>query len=330
MEPNLFNFATNELSQDAFFCWLISWSSESFKESHPNMYERSRAFLEKVLSPKIPISTLVIQTIKIKKQYKKIDFIVIINDSVVILFEDKIGTKNHSGQLKRYSDIVAKEFKNHTIIKIYLKSDYTWKAEERDVKKQGYKVINIKEIHSSLISHSKNDIYEDFIHSIQSKMNNFTAYKTKPKKEWFLSQWFGFYHALSESNKLNYVNFGKFHSGNTHWFIVSWKNNILNTSCHLSLEIFSKKLLVKAHINDESVNRREYRDKVTPLLLKEFGPDKCKISNRTAKIMTLLVIKNFPLFNKKTNLIEFDKSVEKLKSFVSIFENLADSISIKL
>lgn len=24
-KPNIFNFATSELSQDAFICWIISW-----------------------------------------------------------------------------------------------------------------------------------------------------------------------------------------------------------------------------------------------------------------------------------------------------------------
>lgn len=29
--PNLFKFATSELSQDAFICWLLSWAEKDYK-----------------------------------------------------------------------------------------------------------------------------------------------------------------------------------------------------------------------------------------------------------------------------------------------------------
>ena len=34
MLPNLFHFATSELSQDAVLCWLLSWADKKHKESH--------------------------------------------------------------------------------------------------------------------------------------------------------------------------------------------------------------------------------------------------------------------------------------------------------
>jgi hypothetical protein len=39
MEPNLFNYATSELSQDAFICWLIAWADSSQIENDKNLYE---------------------------------------------------------------------------------------------------------------------------------------------------------------------------------------------------------------------------------------------------------------------------------------------------
>ena len=29
--PNLFKFATSELSQDAFICWLLSWAKKDYE-----------------------------------------------------------------------------------------------------------------------------------------------------------------------------------------------------------------------------------------------------------------------------------------------------------
>jgi hypothetical protein len=34
MAPNLFQFATKELSQDAFICWLLAWADENCKQKN--------------------------------------------------------------------------------------------------------------------------------------------------------------------------------------------------------------------------------------------------------------------------------------------------------
>jgi len=38
-KPNLFSYATSELSQDAFICWLLSWGAPEHKKSDFNLYE---------------------------------------------------------------------------------------------------------------------------------------------------------------------------------------------------------------------------------------------------------------------------------------------------
>ena len=32
-EPNIFHFATKELSQDAFLCWLLSWAKNDYNKT---------------------------------------------------------------------------------------------------------------------------------------------------------------------------------------------------------------------------------------------------------------------------------------------------------
>ena len=39
MKPNIFNFATKELSQDAFLCYLLEFSKEGYKK-----YEKEHIF----------------------------------------------------------------------------------------------------------------------------------------------------------------------------------------------------------------------------------------------------------------------------------------------
>lgn len=48
-KPNLFEFATSELSQDAFLCYLSSYGKKEYVNSNPNEYEIGNNFLNKIL-----------------------------------------------------------------------------------------------------------------------------------------------------------------------------------------------------------------------------------------------------------------------------------------
>jgi hypothetical protein len=107
-QPNLFSYATSELSQDAFICWLLSWAAPKYKNIDTELHNCSKkligAFFEKhkVTTPES------IHSIEIRKQDNNIDVLCIINDTYPIIIEDKTGTKNHSGQLSRYLDNIKK------------------------------------------------------------------------------------------------------------------------------------------------------------------------------------------------------------------------------
>ena len=47
MENNIFKYATKELSQDAFICWLVEWINH--KEENSELYEVSKKFLDKII-----------------------------------------------------------------------------------------------------------------------------------------------------------------------------------------------------------------------------------------------------------------------------------------
>ena len=38
MTPNLFDYATKELSQDAFFCWLLAWADEECRDADSTLH----------------------------------------------------------------------------------------------------------------------------------------------------------------------------------------------------------------------------------------------------------------------------------------------------
>ena len=44
--PNIFDFATSELSQDAFLCWLIAWADSSQIENDETLNNCACAFVK--------------------------------------------------------------------------------------------------------------------------------------------------------------------------------------------------------------------------------------------------------------------------------------------
>ena len=89
---NIFKYATKELSQDAFLCWCINWinSDENFS--------LGKAMLELLVGKFLPNLNYEKGKIKveIRKQYMKIDILLIINKEFFVIIEDKIDSLEHS------------------------------------------------------------------------------------------------------------------------------------------------------------------------------------------------------------------------------------------
>ena len=45
LTPNIFDFATSELSQDALFCWLIQWADTKYKVVDKQLHKIGQDFL---------------------------------------------------------------------------------------------------------------------------------------------------------------------------------------------------------------------------------------------------------------------------------------------
>ena len=101
MKPNIFNYAKSELTNDAIICWMLDWTN-SEHEIYKNLsQDMIRLFTKN--------KDLDVEYVNIKKQYKNIDVLVEVNDSEVIVIEDKVKTSSHSNQLERYKDTIDKE-----------------------------------------------------------------------------------------------------------------------------------------------------------------------------------------------------------------------------
>lgn len=109
MKPNIFNFATKELSQDAFLCYLLEFSKEEYKK-----YEKEHIFANIFLKNILNKFSLDIEVkkLEIKKQYNNIDILLILNDEYYIIIEDKTFTSERKKQIISYKDKLKKILEN--------------------------------------------------------------------------------------------------------------------------------------------------------------------------------------------------------------------------
>jgi hypothetical protein len=127
MAPNLFRYAPNELSQDAFLCWLLEWSDSQNALENPTMHDAGLCLLNALLRihgrPSIQLAKL-----HIRKQLHHVDVVVELNDDLVLLIEDKVHSSEHEAQLL-YLEQIAKHYPHRTILPIFFKTgdqcDYT-------------------------------------------------------------------------------------------------------------------------------------------------------------------------------------------------------------
>ena len=141
--PNLYDFATKELSQDATIAYILAWADPKYRNSHPQLHGLGTELLRSLLCTQemdIPIiKTLQIKTqvpLRIKTQDVRIDILVRINldqntDRIILIIEDKVGTTEHSNQIKRYKEAVEKRYSGSYdhLVAVYLKTGNVSKEE---------------------------------------------------------------------------------------------------------------------------------------------------------------------------------------------------------
>ena len=101
---NLFDFATSELSQDAFFCWSLNWLAVKEDTEDP-YYKYGKAMLDLFLGEH---KKDIYKEVKVKKQFNKIDVLVLFKDNqdnqYALIIEDKTNTSEHNEQIKKYKE----------------------------------------------------------------------------------------------------------------------------------------------------------------------------------------------------------------------------------
>ena len=109
VENNIFSFATNELSQDAFICWCLNWINMPVRDDNASGRQFGARFLSRLLNEAYDVSG--VNQIYIFRQLLNIDVLVLVPElQVALIIEDKTSSQEHGNQINRYKCLLSKTF----------------------------------------------------------------------------------------------------------------------------------------------------------------------------------------------------------------------------
>ena len=134
--PNIFQIlriTNNEIRHSNFLSWLLDP-----KESHKLGDIFLKRFLREVFSSdkfgdidQVDVEGMDLSKVEIQREWKNIDILIIL-EGVVVCIENKVLSKEHSNQLKRYKEIIEKQFPDFQQTFVYLTPDGEDSEEETD------------------------------------------------------------------------------------------------------------------------------------------------------------------------------------------------------
>lgn len=210
---NLFNYATSELSQDAFICWLCSYA---FEDANKDDYELVKcanrliaSFLAKQYGKEVKCTDFKLE--QIDKQVHGIDVLLSVRYKeieVLIVIEDKIHTSEHGTQLEDYLNRIRINTEN--AIGIYFKTGF--QGDYSKVVKAGYHVLRRKDILEILLPcKTNNAIFNNYVEYWLRFEENAKRYRELTISDWEWLQINGFFEDLQEElkNREIWTGFGK-------------------------------------------------------------------------------------------------------------------------
>ena len=315
--PNIFSFATSELSQDAILSWLIKWADDTYLEEDKNLSMLGKSLLS--LSTGLKESD--IHHINVGRQWYNIDIWVEINEDSFLIIEDKTETSIHDNQLNKYRGVVENEYKDKRshLFFAYVKTGNESISVKRTVQAQGYKPINRQDLLSILSSYKgKNTLVIDYRLHLQEIEDATNLYKTTPVYNWEWYQWQGFFKELENYIKVENWEYVPNRSGG---FLGLWWNKMGTDEIKMYLQFEETKLCFKIEYlgNGDKSNVREKYHEILNNVAKSNGIHIEKPSHfRPGTYMTIGVVPVNDVFG--TGIVNMDELKDKLKKYEDIVE----------
>lgn len=328
-KPNIFNYATKELLQDAVICWLIDWAGRQGVQDKEDkaLHECGCRFVEALLAEhgdRLGSDIKEIKKIEFWPQDKGIDVLARINDRQVLLIEDKVDAGVRGTQLEDYYEAVVEgktklgEVREKDLFPIYLKTGNQSKGEDDIIEKKRtktgkvckYKVFNRKKFLKVLKPYEgRNSTLLDFRAHLQEwedDTNSFKDWKEGERTKWSWNAWQGFFREIEEKLTGDYERnrWGPVNNAAGGFFGYWWNARpIEEGEVYLQLEIVrgepdKQKLCFKVAVNKEKLGgklsgavRNKWHNLVCDVANKDVpkGKEKAKKPDRFGSGWTMTV-----------------------------------------
>lgn len=217
MKNNLFYYATSELSQDAFICWLVSFALPESKKDN-KLKECAKDFIC-LLNPDIDKGSLILEKIEKQATVKEgsiVDILLTLTSNskhYKIIIEDKIYADSHGNQLVRYLKDVKEKYPEYIVKGAFYKTGFP--GDLSSVRDVGYTIITremMLKLMEKYIKDTSNDIFKDYYCFWKQFQEKSQEYKSLPVNKWDWWQLYGFYDYVNKSEFLKANKFGSNYS----------------------------------------------------------------------------------------------------------------------
>lgn len=316
--PNLFKIATSELSQDAFFVWLMQWADPSNLQENQALCSIGQDFVRFLIKKYNGTELEEITKVETGRQWHNIDIYAKVNDKFLIVIEDKTGTLRHSNQLDRYRQM-AEEFgdqKGYIPVFLYLKSENESRSSLQQVEMNGFATVSRENLLSFFDSHpSDNDIYNDYVSSLRDIDSRISSFKTIPVKEWNWYSWQGFYAFLDKELDVKNWCYVANPSGG---FLGLWWNSRKWNGYNVYLQIEQGPLCLK--IGEVTENHSKVRNEWAKIIREHASvtghPEIHKPSRYgSGTFMTVAVIDRKDWLGPDDSIVDLEQVVTRLRQY---------------
>jgi hypothetical protein len=316
--PNIFSFATSELSQDAMFAWLIKWASPEYKKSDSDLHNTAQDFVRLLMNKD---NSFEIYSVNVGRQLHNIDVWAEINDNSFLAVEDKTGTSIHDDQLIRYKQVAESKYngKRNELCFAYVKTGNEPESILNQIRNFGYVTVDRTDILSCLNKYSGlNPIllsYREHLHKMEDATRSF---RELPINKWGWYAWEGFYKELEK--RLDIHSWGYVANPAGGFLGIWWYYKDIEDG-KIYLQIEQGKLCFKIHYKGKR-NRSNVRGEFHSKLMNVKGdqyPEIVKPARFGAgTFMTIAIVEPNDLFGN--DIVNIDKVVERLKQYQGLID----------
>ena len=274
--PNLFSFATSELSQDAVFAYLFSWAHHEWSglPEHEVVHGLGEGLLRRLVAMAAdangmsdPIANRSDLKVKVHTQHQRIDVLVEIDDDIALVVEDKTMTGEHGKQLKVYVEALkgeyAKNGQQRDVLAVYVKTGNEAHADRKKSIPCGVcRRPDILEVMDGYPD-SDNTIVEDFRRHLQALESATNDFREAKPTDWGWQAIEGYYMDLEQQLSKSKPNWGHVNNPSGR-FLALWCHvvPINSMGCNLYLQIHDgTRLTIRAgsRANGKVTSKQQWR-----------------------------------------------------------------------